>query len=522
MPTISRWVFTTLCSIICIFNQANAQLPDSVGSLLEQENLDSDEVEILLKSTNQLIRSNPDQCYEVIQRLKSFELSKDQLVKSYRLTAGYFITQGNYDSAKWYNHESIRYFEDQKDTLNLGETYSQLAVIHYYQSDFENAINHMLTAAELLESINDTLQLAGIYNNLGSFYQRYESNFEKAIELYTKAYYRKLNNGDLLSANRTLGNIGSALTGMGKLDTGVMVLKRTLPIKIENNDIMGVAITYSNIGSGYFDAQVYDSAASYFERAVEKDREINDLIGLPTDLYWLAEANFKLNKVRKAQKLLDESKKYNKDKTITMRSMNLESEILYALGNFKTSLSIFKQYKNLQDSMFNLGKDEIIQELQTKYETAKKEKEIAFLEQENKLTVAQLEKERQFQLFLTILSLVIIISAVVIIYNLRKKKQLEAQTLQAEISQLRAEIKTQTMIRNQSIDKPLEQLNDDLPNPLSEREYDVLQMIFTEKTNREIAEELFVSVNTIKTHLKNLYTKLGVSNRQEARQRIVG
>ncbi|WP_339815017.1 helix-turn-helix transcriptional regulator [uncultured Imperialibacter sp.] len=61
----------------------------------------------------------------------------------------------------------------------------------------------------------------------------------------------------------------------------------------------------------------------------------------------------------------------------------------------------------------------------------------------------------------------------------------------------------------------LEELNDRLSTPTSEREYDVLKMVFTQKTNQEIADELFLSINTVKSHLKNLYDKLGVNNRGE-------
>lgn len=42
-------------------------------------------------------------------------------------------------------------------------------------------------------------------------------------------------------------------------------------------------------------------------------------------------------------------------------------------------------------------------------------------------------------------------------------------------------------------------------------------MLSSGLTNPEIAQELFVSVNTVKTHIKNIYRKLNVNNRREAR-----
>ncbi|HEX2182434.1 MAG TPA: LuxR C-terminal-related transcriptional regulator [Rubrobacteraceae bacterium] len=54
------------------------------------------------------------------------------------------------------------------------------------------------------------------------------------------------------------------------------------------------------------------------------------------------------------------------------------------------------------------------------------------------------------------------------------------------------------------------------PEPPSERELEVLQLVAAGKTNREIASELFVSVGTVKTHLNNLYRKLNARSRTQA------
>jgi LuxR family maltose regulon positive regulatory protein len=65
-------------------------------------------------------------------------------------------------------------------------------------------------------------------------------------------------------------------------------------------------------------------------------------------------------------------------------------------------------------------------------------------------------------------------------------------------------------------DRPIEQA---LIEPLSERELDVLRLLGTELDGPAIARELMVSLNTMRTHTKNIYTKLAVTNRRAAVRR---
>jgi LuxR family transcriptional regulator, maltose regulon positive regulatory protein len=55
-----------------------------------------------------------------------------------------------------------------------------------------------------------------------------------------------------------------------------------------------------------------------------------------------------------------------------------------------------------------------------------------------------------------------------------------------------------------------------LPEPPSGRELEILQLVAAGKSNRQIASELFVGVGTVKTHLNNLYRKLGAHSRTQA------
>ena len=64
-----------------------------------------------------------------------------------------------------------------------------------------------------------------------------------------------------------------------------------------------------------------------------------------------------------------------------------------------------------------------------------------------------------------------------------------------------------------------DQASDSLPEPLTESEVRVLRLLATDLSKREIGNELYVSVNTVKTHVKHLYGKLDVQTRRQAVER---
>jgi LuxR family maltose regulon positive regulatory protein len=64
-----------------------------------------------------------------------------------------------------------------------------------------------------------------------------------------------------------------------------------------------------------------------------------------------------------------------------------------------------------------------------------------------------------------------------------------------------------------------DQASESLPEPLTESEIRVLRLLATELTKREIGSELYVSVNTVKTHVKHLYAKLDARTRRQAVER---
>lgn len=66
----------------------------------------------------------------------------------------------------------------------------------------------------------------------------------------------------------------------------------------------------------------------------------------------------------------------------------------------------------------------------------------------------------------------------------------------------------------------LEKINRKIPTPLTDREFEVLKHLHEGRTNQQMADDLFVSVNTIKTHLNNVYLKLEANSRSTVLKKV--
>ena len=66
----------------------------------------------------------------------------------------------------------------------------------------------------------------------------------------------------------------------------------------------------------------------------------------------------------------------------------------------------------------------------------------------------------------------------------------------------------------------LHRINKSLPETISEREFELLQLIYNGNTNQQIADQLFISLNTVKKHINHMYLKLDSHSRSSTIVRI--
>lgn len=329
------------------------------------------------------------------------------------------------------------------------------------KGDFHAALNHIKKGIEISRTIGDSLTLVSLINDMGSVYKS-QSEYDAALEHYFEA----LNLCEEMELERgvavSLGNIGLCYFEMSDHNHALKFYKRALKIHQRLGNENSLAITYNNIGLLYGDEERYDEALKFHRKALEIRRKLGYTIGIANSLNNIGRLHMQQNHsteaiqyLRKAlsvnnnrdpdlssiihenlTKLYITTKQYDSALFHAKRTLELSknygtklgekiayellAEIYEKIGHYDKPYISQKKLTAVKDSILNAEKTRQIHELQTKYETAQKEKEIAVLEQ---------ERQRQALLRNVFLAGLILVGIIgVLIYNRQKLKIRKKQT----------------------------------------------------------------------------------------------
>ena len=297
--------------------------------------------------------------------------------------ASYF--QGKYAIAAKNFYESIAILEKRNEKAKVAPVYNELGKLYRKTRDLEKAAENYSKAEAIYRQLNDTGGIAMILNESGVVFE-YKKDYREAINRYTASMKLAEAAGDSLSVSYSLSNIAGVYVIEKKYDLAEKNLLRALAIREMLKDSFALALTYSDLG-------VAMNAKGDYKKAIE---------------YLTAS-----NKVAEGLKYPElQSNNYNELSSIARKQ-----------GDFQKAFDFYMMRTALRDSLMGLEKTKQIQELNAKYETARKEQQIQ--EQQNKI---------RFQnfLFIGIGGLVLLAGLLVHSQSRRYKLRREAQ-LQTEI-----------------------------------------------------------------------------------------
>ena len=365
---------------------------DSLLAVADTAELDSVKVLALLEAADALIFNSPDSAIYFVDR--AFGLSKDAE-----------FTEG---SAKCYNYYGIQ---------------------SVLEGDNLKGLEHFQAAESLFQEAGVLLGAAQTTNNIGVIYNKLERP-RKAIDQYIASYkiYTAL---DYYKGKGTsLYNIASNYSDVGSYDTAMMYIDTLVLLRGIHPDISPAHDLRADI---FYNQDKLDSAEVYFKKTLVNGIRENDLAHENDIVLALAELQIKLGKLAEAEKNLArgiEIARKNNYSEMAQKYYELRAELLSARGKYDEAFESQQRFIELKDSLNKVNNTEQINELNAKYQTAKKDKELA----ENKRLMAERRAAEEMRniIFAIVIAAILIVALLSISFLLKQKKSNKLLNLQNE------------------------------------------------------------------------------------------
>lgn len=408
--------------------------------------------------------------------------------------------------------EALQYYKRSWDLESRIKNLNSLGVSYRRLNMEEEAIRHYFEALKLSEKLDHTKSMAMALNGIGNAYLN-QNKYDQA-----KIYFKLALNLELLNSNEKgmgydYSNLGEVYMFEKKYDSSYAYHMKSLKIAKKLGYKDNVAIINNTIGQMFQHKGEYEKALKYYDKAIPVLEKFRSSRYLSNTLINKGISYFNLKEYNKAKdnlyKGLSIAKKIASKENIILGYEAL-SELYDEKKDYKEALSEYKLMTAYRDSMFNIHSDNNMVAMGIKYDSEKKDQEIHRLHLETKV-----QKSKMLVGFLTIGLLVLLVIFFIFYNRLRlKTKQLEIDEMRNNIEEYLGEI---SRLEDGDCDKKEVDIKQKIEEySLSTREAEVLKYISQGMKNQEIADTMFVSLSTIKTHTKNIFDKMDVRNRIEA------
>ena len=417
----------------------------------------------LIAQTNKII----DSIEKIIPQQKDTLLAKsyNELTWQYR----------NVDREKAidYGNKAIELGTQLDFKKGIAQAYNDMGILYYDKQDFATAIKLYNKAYTIRTALKDEKGVAALYNKIGVVYQK-EARFDSALLYAQKALviYEKIN--DKTGISYSLNNMGIVNQNMGNIDEALKYQEQSIAIKEEIHDQLGLAGSYVNVGNIYLLKKDIPKARAFYEKAEVICRKIGDPEYLSNTINNLSAIYQKIGDYKKALPLAQESfdirtklgdTKGQVSCLINMGSLLTDTRqyklaeekyllglkfadtlssclpektkvydglsTLYNLtGKYKKSSAMARLTIQYKDSIFTADLNKQFSEMETKYQTAKKDEQIQ--QQKNEITQEKYELiKKQYWLYG---SIAIFLFCILLVYSYYKRYKLhQEKKLQAAI-----------------------------------------------------------------------------------------
>lgn len=330
-----------------------------------------------------------------------------------------YLSMGQYESALTQYNKALNTYKRIEDFSGQGRTYILIGDVYKKRSNYPQAINYLFKALEIFTELNDKRYIAAIQNNIGGVYWN-ARDFDKSLELYQSSLKISKELDDKVAIATKYNNIG--LVYYTKKDYKEALRHQSTSLKIANEAGLNTLMVdvLSNIGSTYIKLKDYNQAIGYFKRSKKIIMQLNDKKRLANLFSKMAPAKRGLGQYNQAindtQKALEIGKEIKTKKETSEAYIQL-STTYEALGDYKKALEYYKNFKEIQDTIFNEENTNRIANLEASFEIERQEKEIELL-----------KKDKQIQLYALVFVIIVAVLVIILTFSIYARYRLKVKS----------------------------------------------------------------------------------------------
>lgn len=319
-----------------------------------------------------------------------------------------------------------------KRKVKAGDSYSNAGIAFERSGDYAKALDYFLIALTLYEEGGNSEDIGYGLNLIATVYGK-SGEIDNASKYYKKSILLSETAGDSLTGASTKTNYGVLLKNNNRFDEAKIVLEEALDFFERNKHELGTVASLHNLGALYQVKKEYPKALTFYRKSLEANRSRDgysdqvNYLGMAEIFFHGKQYHDALEFAHKAMAIANELKWLEEQ----VKVAHLLSRIFKAQEDHKNALRYFEHYTTFKDSLFNQQKSRQIKELQTKYETEKKEKAIVSLTHDRELQQAKLEQKTWIQ-YASVFGFFLILITGIIIFRNNKLKQESKRALLAE------------------------------------------------------------------------------------------
>jgi len=447
----------------------------------------------------------------------------DGIGKSYNRMGNTARYESDLGQSVLYHKRALSYLEQTTDTLNRIKCLNSLGVTYRKLNLEKDAFKYYFRALKLAENYNNDRSISIALGGIANVFINTEE-YDKALYYLNKGLAIEVKSNNTRGQGYVLSNIGEVYLYKNEYDSAYHYLNESLQIILKNPRRDGVAIKYNLLGLLFQKKGDYATSTDYYKRTIPLFTKYNNLRYLSNTLINIGKNQLYTKQYTKALSNIEAG--LNSAKTIhSKENIGLGYDALvdyYKLTkNYKKALESLENARIFHESIVNEASQKSIISTQIAYETAEKDQEIQKLAHEKTISQENAKKNRYRLIIASIAGVLIIFILILLFYLYRKNADLELEKIDSElksyvlqIDELKDKANYKAVATNEDFTEKFKIFD------LSKREIEVLTHIANGLSNEEIAGKLFVSTNTIKTHIKNIYVKLDVKNRIQALKKI--